>query len=102
MISNERPTSLDELDPGAGGTIVRIGCPGPLRRRLMDMGLTPSAEVRLEGVAPLGDPIIVSAEDADLASEGLRLQASSSARAPVQHACPARASKAWPVRRRVP
>ncbi len=69
MISNERPTSLDELDLGAGGTIVRIGCPGPLRRRLMDMGLTPGAEVRLEGVAPLGDPIIVSARGCRL---GLR------------------------------
>ena len=69
MISSERPTSLDELDLGAHGTILRIGCPGPLRRRLMDMGLTPGTEVRLEGVAPLGDPIIVSARGCRL---GLR------------------------------
>jgi len=69
MISNDRATSLDDLDPGAHGTIVRIGCPGPLRRRLMDMGLTPGTEVRLEGVAPLGDPVIVSARGCRL---GLR------------------------------
>jgi Fe2+ transport system protein FeoA len=69
MINSNGPTSLDGLDLGAHGTIVRIGCPGPLRRRLMDMGLTPGTEVRLEGVAPLGDPIIVSARGCRL---GLR------------------------------
>jgi len=70
MISNDRSaSSLDELDLGAHGRIIRIGCPGPLRRRLMDMGLTPGTEVRLEGVAPLGDPIIVSARGCRL---GLR------------------------------
>lgn len=69
MMNNEQPTSLDGLDLGERGTIIHIGCPGPLRRRLMDMGLTPGVEVRLEGVAPLGDPIIVSARGCRL---GLR------------------------------
>ncbi len=62
-------TSLDELDAGSHGTIVGIGCPGPVRCRLMDMGLTPGTEVRIEGVAPLGDPIIVCARGCRL---GLR------------------------------
>ncbi|MBP7893069.1 MAG: ferrous iron transport protein A [Firmicutes bacterium] len=69
MIKDDRLTSLDGLDLGERGTIIRVGCPGPLRRRLMDMGLTPGTEVRLEGVAPLGDPIIVSARGSRL---GLR------------------------------
>ena len=69
MIKDDRPTSLDGLDLGERGTIIRVGCPGPLRHRLMDMGLTPGTEVRLEGVAPLGDPIIVSARGSRL---GLR------------------------------
>ncbi len=69
MMNDERPTSLDCLDLGERGTIIHIGCPGSLRRRLMDMGLTPGTEVRLEGVAPLGDPIIVSARGCRL---GLR------------------------------
>ena len=69
MMNDDRPTSLDGLDLGERGTIIRIGCPGPLRHRLMDMGLTPGTEVRLEGVAPLGDPIIVSARGCRL---GLR------------------------------
>lgn len=68
-MNNQTPTSLDGLDLGARGIIVRIGCPGPLGRRLMDMGLTPGTEVHLEGVAPLGDPIIVSARGCRL---GLR------------------------------
>lgn len=68
-MSTEKATSLDELDAGASGKIVGIGCPGPLRCRLMDMGLTPGTEVRLEGIAPLGDPIIVCARGCRL---GLR------------------------------
>lgn len=69
MNNSGRATSLDELDPGARGKIVGIGCPGPLKCRLMDMGLTPGTEVRLEGAAPLGDPIIICARGCRL---GLR------------------------------
>jgi ferrous iron transport protein A len=52
--------TLAELKPGEKGRIVAIGASGPLRRRLMDMGLLPGQEVRMEKVAPLGDPLEVT------------------------------------------
>lgn len=48
---------LDGLQPGSRGTICRLAGEGPVRRRILDMGLTPGAEVLVTRVAPLGDPI---------------------------------------------
>jgi ferrous iron transport protein A len=51
--------NLAKLAPGEKGRITSIGAIGPMKRRLMDMGLLPGEEVRVEKVAPLGDPIEV-------------------------------------------
>jgi len=48
---------LNELKPGDKGTIVTVGGEGALRLRLLDMGLIPHTKVKLEKVAPMGDPI---------------------------------------------
>ena len=48
---------LAKLKPGEHGQITSIGAIGPMRRRLMDMGLLVGEMVRVEKVAPLGDPI---------------------------------------------
>jgi len=45
------------LQPGEMGIIRTIGGEGVLRRRLLDMGLTPNTLVMVRKVAPLGDPI---------------------------------------------
>ena len=42
---------------GKPAKIVQVGGQGALRRRLLDMGLTPHTEVMIRKVAPLGDPI---------------------------------------------
>ncbi len=49
--------SLHELSVGQRGIIVRVGGQGPIRRRMMDMGLVTGAEVKVVRVAPLGDPV---------------------------------------------
>lgn len=49
--------TLDELKVGGTGIITVVGGQGALRRRLLDMGLTPKTEVFVRKVAPLGDPI---------------------------------------------
>ncbi len=49
--------TLDELKPGQSGVIETIGGEGALRRRLLDMGLTPKTRVAVRKVAPMGDPI---------------------------------------------
>ena len=48
---------LSELKCGEKGRIVKIGGGGGTRRRLLDMGLVSGSEVKMERVAPLGDPI---------------------------------------------
>jgi len=52
--------NLAKLKPGEKGKITAIGAIGPLKRRLMDMGVLVGEEIRVMKVAPLGDPIEVS------------------------------------------
>ena len=49
--------TLSELQPNESARILTVGGSGALRRHLLDMGLTPSTEVTLQKVAPMGDPI---------------------------------------------
>lgn len=49
--------TLDQLKPGSCGIIEKVGGQSALRRRLLDMGLTPHTLVMVKKVAPLGDPI---------------------------------------------
>jgi ferrous iron transport protein A len=49
--------TLDRLEPGSLGRIVRLEGAGPVHRRLMELGLVPGTEVRVVRRAPLGDPI---------------------------------------------
>lgn len=52
--------TLSELNPGQGGKITSIGEKGPMRRRLMEMGVTPGIDIKVIKVAPLGDPMEVN------------------------------------------
>ena len=53
---NER--TLEEVAPGERGVILQVGNEnGPVKRRLVDMGLTPCTEVTVRKVAPFGDPV---------------------------------------------
>ena len=49
--------TLNELKTGSSGIIAAVGGDGPLRCRLLDMGLIPHTRVTLQKVAPMGDPI---------------------------------------------
>ena len=49
--------TLNELKTGSSGIITAVGGDGPLRCRLLDMGLIPRTRVTLQKVAPMGDPI---------------------------------------------
>lgn len=52
--------TLKDLKPGQSGVVESIGQKGPIRRRLMDMGVTPGVKVEVIKVAPLGDPIEIN------------------------------------------
>ena len=49
--------TLDQLPIGQEARILTVGGQGALRRRLLDMGLTPHTKVMVRKVAPMGDPI---------------------------------------------
>lgn len=52
--------NLAKLQPGEQGRITKIGAIGPLKRRLLDMGILVGEVVRVEKIAPLGDPIEIT------------------------------------------
>lgn len=49
--------TLDQLPIGHTRRIAAVGGQGALRRRLLDMGLTPNTTVTVQKAAPMGDPI---------------------------------------------
>jgi Fe2+ transport system protein FeoA len=57
---------LGELAAGERAKVVRVIGPGPIRRRLMDMGLMPGESVEVVRRAPLGDPLQVRVQDCSL------------------------------------
>ncbi len=48
---------LNELKTGVLCRVVTVGGEGMLRRRLLDMGLTPKTKLKITKTAPMGDPI---------------------------------------------
>lgn len=57
---NKKSKTLKDLHPGQSAKIVSIGGARALKRRLIDMGLTPGCDVFVRKVAPLGDPIEIN------------------------------------------
>jgi len=49
--------TLGELGVGNSGRVVSVNCEKVLRRRLLDMGITPGTRVTVKKAAPMGDPI---------------------------------------------
>lgn len=52
-----RTRSLDRLEPGESGVIVRVEGDAAIARRLMELGLVPGTTVEVVRRAPLGDPL---------------------------------------------
>ena len=50
-------STLAQLAVGSRASVLRIEGADELACRLMEMGLTPGVELRVVGVAPLGDPL---------------------------------------------
>ena len=49
--------SLKELKVGNSGRVLAVGGEKVLRRRLLEMGITPGTTITVKKVAPMGDPI---------------------------------------------
>lgn len=49
--------TLKEVEVGQTVTVKKLQGQGATKRRIMDMGITKGVTVKVEKVAPLGDPI---------------------------------------------
>ena len=58
--------TLKRVAVGEAVKVVKVAGEGPLRQRILDMGLTKGAAVRVRKVAPLGDPIEVTVRGYEL------------------------------------
>ena len=60
-------TTLLDLTPGERGTVARVSSGGPVRQRLLDMGLLPRSEVTVARLAPTGDPVWIRLRGTEIA-----------------------------------
>ena len=49
--------TLKDAKVGETVKVTRLNGTGPLKRRIMDMGITKGVEISIRKVAPLGDPM---------------------------------------------
>ena len=53
----EYPLRLSEMKEGQTGVVERVNGIGPLRRRILEMGIVKGTELYVEKYAPLKDPL---------------------------------------------
>lgn len=58
--------TLKEVAVGQTVTVKKLTGAGPVKRRIMDMGITKGVEIFIRKVAPLGDPIEVTVRGYEL------------------------------------
>ncbi|HCW26107.1 MAG TPA: ferrous iron transport protein A, partial [Coprococcus sp.] len=59
-------STLKDVKVGSTVTVKKIAGEGPVKRRIMDMGITKGVQVYVRKVAPLGDPVEVTVRGYEL------------------------------------
>ena len=58
--------TLKDVAVGQTVTVKKLSGEGPVKRRIMDMGITKGGEIYVRKVAPLGDPVEVTVRGYEL------------------------------------
>ena len=58
--------TLRDVSVGHTVKVTRLNGDGPVKRRIMDMGITKGVEVYVRKVAPLGDPVEITVRGYEL------------------------------------
>lgn len=58
--------TIQNLKPGDLAQVVKVHGEGPIRQRIMDMGIIRGCKVEMVKKAPLGDPIAIKLKGYDL------------------------------------
>lgn len=56
----QNPLTLKDLQPGMSAVVVALDAVGSVKRRMIDMGITPGVRIYVVKEAPLGDPIEIN------------------------------------------
>ena len=60
--------TLKDVSVGQTVKVRRLSGEGPVKRRIMDMGITKGIEIYVRKVAPLGDPVEVTVRGYELST----------------------------------
>lgn len=66
MKEGEKEMTLKDVSCGQTVKVTKLTGEGPVKRRIMDMGITKGVEIYVRKVAPLGDPIEVTVRGYEL------------------------------------
>jgi hypothetical protein len=58
--------TLKDVKVGEKCKVLKLHGEGPVKRRIMDMGITKGVEIYVRKVAPLGDPMELNVRDYEL------------------------------------
>ena len=58
--------TLREVTPGSTVKVTKLTGEGPVKRHIMDMGITKGVDIFVRKVAPLGDPVEVTVRGYEL------------------------------------
>ena len=58
--------TLNQVKVGETVKVTKIAGEGPIKRRIMDMGITRGVEIYVRKVAPLGDPVEITVRNYEL------------------------------------
>lgn len=58
--------TLNQVKVGETVKVTKIAGKGPIKRRIMDMGITKGVEIYVRKVAPLGDPVEITVRNYEL------------------------------------
>ncbi|MBD5479822.1 MAG: ferrous iron transport protein A [Lachnospiraceae bacterium] len=58
--------TLRQIPCGETVKVTRLNGEGPVKRRIMDMGITKGVEIYVRKVAPLGDPVEITVRGYEL------------------------------------
>ena len=56
-MSHVQARTLSDLQPGAEAVVTEVLATGKIRHRLLEMGFIRGARIRVEKLAPMGDPM---------------------------------------------
>ena len=58
--------TLNQVKVGETVKVTKIAGEGPIKRRIMDMGITKGVEIYVRKLAPLGDPVEITVRNYEL------------------------------------